>query len=43
MKRVELIRHLERNGCEFLREEITTPSTSIERREGLLPFPGIAK
>ena len=31
MKRIDLIRHLERHGCEFLREGNNQPFTTIAR------------
>jgi len=43
MKRRDLIRHLERHGCEFLREGAATPFMSTVTQERLPQYHAIEK
>ena len=43
MKRLDLVRHLERNGCEFLREGGNHTIYVNRAKKRFPPFPAIAK
>lgn len=43
MKRIDLVRHLERHGCEFAREGKQHTCTLIARQKDLLPCPDTVK